>query len=65
NPQDRAKSLGVFRLWRDLGYAIGAVITGMIADTFGINSSILFIGLLTLGSAVLVALRMNPRKLSA
>ena len=28
NPQDRAKSIGIFRLWRDLGYAIGAILTG-------------------------------------
>ena len=45
NPQDRAKSLGIFRLWRDSGYAIGAILTGIIADSLGINVSIIVIGL--------------------
>ena len=62
NPQDRAKSIGVFRLWRDLGYAIGAVLTGVIADLFSINAAILFIGLLTLVSAFIIQYRMKCRK---
>jgi predicted MFS family arabinose efflux permease len=59
HPADRPKSLGVFRLWRDLGYAIGAVLTGIIADTFGINASVLLIGLLTIFSAVIIFYRMK------
>jgi predicted MFS family arabinose efflux permease len=59
HPADRANSLGVFRLWRDLGYAIGAILTGVIADTFGINASILVIGMLTLFSAVVIFYRMK------
>lgn len=59
NPTDRAKSLGVFRLWRDLGYAIGAIITGIIADSLGINASILVIGLLTIFSAIIIQYRMK------
>ncbi|WP_276501812.1 MFS transporter [Terrimonas pollutisoli] len=59
HPDDRANSLGIFRLWRDLGYAIGAILTGVIADTFGINASILVIGLLTLFSAVVIFYRMK------
>ncbi|HRH65503.1 MAG TPA: MFS transporter, partial [Bacteroidia bacterium] len=59
NPADRANSLGVFRLWRDLGYAIGAILTGIIADSFGINASILFIGFLTLASAGIIFYRMR------
>ena len=58
NPQDRAKSIGIFRLWRDLGYAIGAILTGIIADLVNINASILFIGLLTLTSAFIIRYRM-------
>lgn len=58
NPQDRAKSIGVFRLWRDLGYAIGAILTGIIADLISINASIIFIGLLTLVSAFIIRYRM-------
>lgn len=59
HPLDRAKSMGVFRLWRDLGYAIGALITGILADLFGIMSSILFIGLLTCFSSVIIQVRMR------
>ncbi|MBL0255979.1 MAG: MFS transporter [Bacteroidetes bacterium] len=59
NPVDRANSFGVFRLWRDLGYAIGAILTGLIADSFGINASIVFIGLLTLASSGIIFYRMR------
>jgi len=61
NPQDRAKSIGIFRLWRDLGYAIGAILTGIIADLININASIIFIGLLTLASAFITRYRMKCR----
>ena len=61
HPHDRAKSLGIFRLWRDLGYAFGAVLTGIIADAFGINASIIVIGLLTMGSAFIIEYRMRCR----
>ena len=37
NPVQRAESIGVFRLWRDLGYALGAILTGIIADLLGIS----------------------------
>lgn len=59
NPQDRAKSIGIFRLWRDLGYAIGAILTGIIADFISINASIIFIGVLTLASAFIIRFRMK------
>ncbi|MBL7690712.1 MAG: MFS transporter [Flavipsychrobacter sp.] len=59
NPADRANSLGIFRFWRDLGYAIGAIITGIVADAFGLNASILLIGLLTVGSAIVIVYRMK------
>ncbi len=59
NPLDRAKSLGVFRLWRDLGYAIGAIATGLIADMFGTNAAIASIGILTLASSVVIQIRMR------
>jgi len=59
NPIDRAKSIGIFRLWRDLGYAIGAILTGLIADAYNINSSIVFIGVLTLISAIIIKARME------
>ncbi len=59
NPQDRAKSIGIFRLWRDLGYAIGAILTGIIADMISIHAAIVFIGLLTFISAIIIFYRMT------
>ena len=61
HPQQRAKSIGVFRLWRDMGYAIGAIITGVIADLLNINSSIIVIGVLTFISACIIKFRMKPK----
>ena len=59
HPTQRAESLGTFRLWRDLGYAIGAVFTGILADNFGINTSIVAIGLLTALSAFIILRRVK------
>jgi MFS family permease len=59
HPLDRAQSIGVFRLWRDMGYAIGALLTGIIADIFSMEAAIGFIGLLTLLSALVIAYRMR------
>lgn len=59
NPVQRAESLGTFRFWRDLGYAIGALVTGIIADYFGIHLSILSIGMLTAISAFVILFRMT------
>lgn len=58
HPADRAASLGTFRLWRDLGYAFGAILTGILADYFGLEVSVIVIGLLTLGSAGIIKWRM-------
>ncbi|WP_439489123.1 MFS transporter [Algoriphagus sp.] len=58
HPEQRANSIGVFRLWRDLGYAIGAILTGLIADFFGVDNSIVLIGLVTIFSSVVVKSRM-------
>ena len=63
HPYDRAGSIGIFRLWRDLGYAIGAALTGIIADAFNINTSILFIALLTFISAAIIYFRMEKHPL--
>jgi MFS family permease len=59
HPDQRPKSLGIFRLWRDLGYAIGAVLTGLIADRYGLIAPMLAIGFLTLVSALVVKFRMS------
>jgi MFS family permease len=58
SPEQRAESIGTFRLWRDLGYAIGALLSGVIADLFGIEYAIFGIGLLTILSALIVKFRM-------
>jgi MFS family permease len=57
-PSQRAESIGVFRLWRDLGYAFGAILSGLVADLFGIEAAIFLIGAITLASAVVIKLRM-------
>ncbi|WP_018616979.1 MFS transporter [Segetibacter koreensis] len=59
HPVDRANSLGIFRFWRDLGYSIGAILTGIVADTLGISSSILLVAVLTLLSGFLILFRMK------
>jgi MFS family permease len=61
SPGQRAESIGTFRLWRDLGYAIGAVISGVTADLFGVKYAILLIGALTILSALIIKVRM-PQK---
>ena len=59
NPAQRAQSIGVFRLWRDLGYAIGAIITGIIADLLNIQTSIIFIAIITAISSIIIKIRME------
>jgi MFS family permease len=65
HPSWRARSLSVYRFWRDLGYAIGALCAGIIADLFGMRSAIVAIGLVTLASGAVVAVTMSsggPRR---
>lgn len=57
HPQQRAELIGVFRLWRDLGYVFGALISGWIADQWGISFSIAIIGMITMLSGFFVRLR--------
>ncbi len=57
-PKQRAESLGVFRLWRDLGYAIGAILSGITADLLGVAYAIFLIGALTLLSSLVIKFRM-------
>ncbi|MCC5915408.1 MAG: MFS transporter [Balneolaceae bacterium] len=59
HPKDRAESIGVFRLWRDGGYAIGAIFSGVIADLYDINLAITLTGILALFSGLWIAFRMN------
>lgn len=58
NPSQRAESIGTFRLWRDLGYAFGAIISGITADIFGIQYAIFLIGIITIISSIIIQVRM-------
>ncbi len=58
HPSQRAESLGIFRLWRDMGYAIGAIVSGITADVLGTEYAILLIGSLTILSAIIIQIRM-------
>ncbi len=62
SPKQRAESIGTFRLWRDLGYAFGAVISGIISDLFGIEYAVFLIGGLTIISSLIIKFRM-PEKI--
>jgi MFS family permease len=55
HPAWRAQGLGVYRFWRDLGYAVGAVIAGLLAGAFGLSTTVLVGGALTFASAVLAS----------
>jgi MFS family permease len=59
NPADRAESMGVFRFWRDLGYAIGALLTAVVSAYWNIGYAILLVGFLTLTSALILKFRMD------
>ena len=59
HPSWRARSLSVYRFWRDLGYAIGALLSGIMADLFGIAVAIAAVGVLTFASGAIVALVMK------
>ncbi|MBO0814446.1 MAG: MFS transporter [Actinobacteria bacterium] len=58
HPAWRARSVGVYRLWRDGGFAVGALLTGVIADAFGILTAIWVVAALTAASGLVVAVRM-------
>lgn len=59
HPSWRASSVGVYRLWRDMGYAVGALVAGVVADAFGLSAATLTIAAVTFASGSLVALRMR------
>lgn len=58
-PNWRASAVGVYRLWRDLGYAIGALLAGVVADAFGVRVAVWMIAGVTFASGLVVALRMK------
>ena len=62
HPSWRARSLSVYRFWRDLGYAIGALSAGVIADTLGLSWAIRIIAILSFLSGAIVAVLMRERQ---
>ena len=58
HPRWRGSAVGIYRLWRDSGYAVGALLAGALADRFGMSSAIAGVALLTAMSGVLVLVRM-------
>ena len=59
HPTWRASSLGVYRFWRDLGYAVGALLSGLVADLVGLEAAIHLVAALTLASGLVVARLMG------
>ena len=53
------QAVGVYRLWRDLGYAVGALLAGITADLFGLAAAVWLVAAITLLSGVIAAVRMN------
>jgi MFS family permease len=58
HPSWRASAVGVYRLWRDAGFAIGALLAGVVADAFGMGTAIWTVAGITAASGVVVAIRM-------
>jgi MFS family permease len=59
HPSWRASSVGVYRCWRDAGYAAGAIVAGVTADLLGVRSAIVFVAIITALSGAIVAVRMR------
>jgi MFS family permease len=59
HPTWRASAVGVYRLWRDSGYAVGALLSGLIADFFGIASAMWLVAVMTFVSGMIAAVRMR------
>jgi MFS family permease len=61
-PEWRASAVGVYRLWRDLGYAVGALVAGAVADTLGARAAVWSIAALTFASGMIAAIRMREAR---
>jgi len=58
HPAWRARAVGTYRLWRDLGFAVGAVLSGVLADLWGVRTAVWAVAALTAASALIVVARM-------
>jgi MFS family permease len=61
-PSWRGSAVGVYRLWRDLGFAVGAILIGLVADAAGMSAAILLVAVLTAASGVVVFVRMRETR---
>jgi MFS family permease len=64
HPSWRARSVGIYRLWRDGGFAVGALLAGIVADLLGLTAAIYTVAAITAASGIVVAVRMyetHPR----
>jgi MFS family permease len=59
DPAWRGSALGVYRMWRDLGFAAGAILVGVVADRAGMSTAIAAVAAITVGSGIVVAVRMR------
>jgi MFS family permease len=59
HPSWRASAVGIYRLWRDLGYAAGALLAGWVADRFGLGAAVWLVAALTFASGMIVSVRMR------
>jgi MFS family permease len=62
DPAWRGSAVGVYRLWRDLGFAAGAIVAGVLADAAGIPAAIWVVAVITAGSGLLVFVRMRETR---
>jgi MFS family permease len=58
HPAWRGRAVGIYRVWRDLGYAVGALMGGVVADLWGLRAAVWMAAAITLVSAFVVAVRM-------
>jgi MFS family permease len=58
HPTWRARSIGIYRLWRDGGFAVGALLAGLVADAVGVRAAVWTVAALTAASGMIVAVRM-------
>ena len=63
HPAWRASAVGVYRFWRDLGYAFGALLAGITADLFGLSAAMWLVAAMTFGSGLIVAFRMSETRI--
>ena len=61
-PSWRGSALGVYRMWRDMGFAVGAIVVGVVADRAGMTAAIVGVGAITAVSGIVVALRMRETR---